>query len=149
LLMHETILKLEHPDFYVTALVARWHATTATLRWVNCGHPPAYLVDTEGNLSELEGHPHPALGAAKAKPTFTADQRRLRPGERLILLTDGITERHMENGTRFGVDGLRSALENAANPTAACTAMAITKAVTDYWQEPLEDDATVVVMAIA
>jgi serine phosphatase RsbU (regulator of sigma subunit) len=148
-LMHETILKLEHPDFYVTALVARWHAATATLRWVNCGHPPAYLVDAEGNLSELEGHPHPALGTTEAKPTFTADQRRLHPGERLILLTDGITERHLENGTRFGVGGLRSALENAANPTAACTAMAITKAVTDYWQEPLEDDATVVVMAIA
>jgi serine phosphatase RsbU (regulator of sigma subunit) len=148
-LMHETILKLEHPDFYVTALVARWHATTATLRWVNCGHPPAYLVDGEGNLSELKGHPHPALGTAAAKPTFTADQRRLHPGERLILLTDGITERHMENGTKFGIDGLRSALDNAANPTAACTAMAITKAVTDYWQEPLEDDATVVVMAIA
>jgi serine phosphatase RsbU (regulator of sigma subunit) len=148
-LMHETILKLEHPDFYVTALVARWHAATATLRWVNCGHPPAYLVNAEGNLSELEGHSHPALGAAEAKPTFTADQRRLHPGERLILLTDGITERHMEDGTRFGIDGLRSALDSAANPTAACTAMAITKAVTDYWQEPLEDDATVVVMAIA
>jgi hypothetical protein len=45
---------------------------------------------------------------------------------------------------RFGVDGL----EDADNPTAASTAMVIQQAVTDCWREPLDDDATVVVMAI-
>lgn len=52
------------------------------------------------------------------------------------------------NKGRFGVDGLRGALERADNPTAASTAMAIQHAVTECWQEPLEDDATAVVMAI-
>jgi len=55
----------------------------------------------------------------------------------------------MENGTIFGVDGLRRAVDNAESPTAACTAMAIQQAVTDSWTEPLQDDATVVVMAVA
>jgi AcrR family transcriptional regulator len=148
-LMHKTVLKLEHPDFYVTALIARWHAATATLRWINCGHPPAYLLDADDNLNELKGHSHPALGAGPSEPTFNSNQRQLYPGERLILLTDGITQRHMEDGTEFGLDGVRAALQNAGNPTAACTAMAIQKAVTDYWQDPVQDDATVVVMAIA
>lgn len=148
-LMHETVRKLDNEAFYVTALIARWHAATARLTWVNCGHPPAYLVDTEGHLSELHSPRHAALGTGPKEPRFTPTQRQLHPGERLILLTDGITERHMQDGTRFGVDGLRSAVENAANPTAACTAMAIQQAVTDYWQEPLEDDASVVVMAVA
>jgi serine phosphatase RsbU (regulator of sigma subunit) len=149
LLMHQTVRKLEHPDFYVTALVARWHAATATLTWVNCGHPPAYLVDVQGNLDELTSPSHPALGTDEDQPSFQTAERRLSPGERLILLTDGITGRHIEGGGTFGVDGLRQALDNAENPTAACTAMAIQHAVTDSWQEPLEDDATVVVMAIA
>ena len=148
-MMHETVRKLENEDFYVTALVARWHAATAKLTWVNCGHPPAYLVDTEGNMSELQSYDHPALGTGEQQPTFTPTTRRLNPGERLVLLTDGITGRHMDGGETFGVAGLKRALENTVNPTAACTAMAIQKAVTDSWQEPLEDDATVVIMAIA
>lgn len=146
--MHETVRKLGNPDFYVTALIARWHAATATLTWVNCGHPPSYLVDADGQLTELKGQSHPALGAGPAKPTYRSTRRQLHPGERLILLTDGITGRKMENGETFGIDGVRQALEQADNPTAASTAMAIQQAVTDGWREPLEDDATVVVMAV-
>ena len=148
-LMDETVRRLDHPDFYVTALVARWRAATTTLTWVNCGHPAAYLADDDGNLSELEGPRHPALGVGPAEPRFTPAERQLNPGERLILLTDGITERHLEDGTTFGVEGLRRALASTENPTAACTAMEIQKAVAKSWREPLEDDATVVVMAIS
>jgi serine phosphatase RsbU (regulator of sigma subunit) len=147
--MHDTVRRLGNPDFYVTALVARWRAATATLTWVNCGHPPAYLVGVDGNLGELEGADHPALGTGEVERAFQATERRLHSGERLILITDGITERHTEDGGRFGVEGLRRALERADNPTAAATAMAIQQAVTDCWHEPLEDDATVVVLAVA
>ncbi len=148
-LMHETVRKLEHPDFYVTALVARWQPATATLRWINCGHPPAYLIDEDGILDELPNPRHPALGVGEAQPRFEITEHQLRPGERLVLITDGITGRHMEGGGTFGVDGLRSAIADADYPTAACTAMAIQQAVTSGWREPLEDDATVVVMAVA
>ena len=147
--MHRTAQRLGNPDFYVTALIARWRAATATLTWVNCGHPPAFLVDVDGNPSELEGAAHPPLGTGDAERTFEATACRLHPGERLILLTDGILERHTEGGGRFGIDGLKRALERAEKPTAASTAMAIQQTVTDCWTEPLEDDATAVVMAIA
>jgi serine phosphatase RsbU (regulator of sigma subunit) len=147
--MHETVRRLANPDFYVTALVARWRAATATFTWVNCGHPPAYLVDLDDNLTELEGPRHPALGTGDGEPSFQVSECHLQAGERLILLTDGIIERHTEDGGRFGVDGLRRALDRAENPTAAATAMAIQRAVTECWSEPLEDDATVVVLAVA
>ena len=146
--MHETVRRLGNPDFFVTALVARWRAATATLTWVNCGHPPAHLVDVDGNLDELEGPSHPPLGTGDPDPSFHATEHQLHSGERLILVTDGIVERRTQDGGRFGVDGLRGALERADNPTAASTAMAIQHAVTECWQEPLEDDATAVVMAI-
>ncbi len=147
-IMHDTVRRLGNPDFYVTALIARWRAATATLSWVNCGHPPAYLVDLDGNLTELEGPQHTALGTGDAQRTFRPVERQLHSGERLILITDGITERHTEDGGRFGVEGLRRGLERADNPTAAATAMAIQQTVTDCWREPLEDDATIVVLAV-
>ena len=43
----------------------------------------------------------------------------LESGERLVLVTDGITERTVEGGGRFGVDGLRRAVQRAEAPTAA------------------------------
>ena len=144
-----TVRRLANPDFYVTALVARWRAPTSTFTWVNCGHPHAYLVDSDGDVSELEGPIHPALGTGEDEPTFTPTERQLMSGERLILVTDGITERRTEDGGRFGVDGIRRAVEEVRSPTAAATAMAILQAVTDCWREPLEDDGTVVVLCVA
>jgi serine phosphatase RsbU (regulator of sigma subunit) len=146
--VHETVRRLDNEEFYVTAIFARWKAVTATLTWANCGHPPAYVIDAENALEELHGPAHAPLGATDGPQEFELTQRQLRPGERLLLVTDGIIDRKMEGGGTFGVEGIRSALERAENPTAASTAMAIQQAVTECWSEPLEDDATVVVMAV-
>ncbi len=145
--VHETVRRLDNEDFYVTAIFARWRAATAMLTWANCGHPPPYLVDEDGNLDQLESPEHPPLGIGNT-PKFKLTKRQLRAGERLILVTDGIVDRQVEGGGTFGVDGLRLALERAESPTAASTAMAIQQAVTDCWREPLQDDATIVVMAV-
>lgn len=146
--MDQTVRCLDNPGFAITALLARWRAATTTLTWVNCGHPSAYLVDGDGDLRELEAPEHAPLGAGENCQRFTLTSRHLHPGERLILLTDGVISRRTQRGGTFGVEGITRALERAENPTAASTAMAIQQAVTDCWREPLEDDATVVVMAI-
>ena len=122
-------------------------SATSTLSWVNCGHPAAYLVDADGELSELAGPKHAALGAS-AKPAYRVTDQSLAPGQRVILVTNGIINRKLEGGGTFGVDGIKEALERVDNPTAAATAMAIQQAVTDCWKEPLEDDGTIVVMAV-
>jgi serine phosphatase RsbU (regulator of sigma subunit) len=146
-LMHETVGGLEHDTFEVTVWLARWRAATATLSWINCGHPAAYLVDADDRLHELDGPRHPPLGS-RSKPSFKAAHHQLAPGQRLILVTNGILHRKLENGGTFGLDGIEAALERATSRSAAATAMAIQHAVTDCWKEPLEDDGTVVVMAV-
>ncbi len=147
--MHETVCRLGNPEFYVTALVARWRAATSMFTWVNCGHPHAYLVDVDGNVDELIGPAHPPLGTGDDERRFTKTERQLLSDERLVLVTDGITERRVEGGGRFGIEGIRRAVAGVENPTAAATAMAILQAVTDCWREPLEDDGTVVVLCVA
>jgi serine phosphatase RsbU (regulator of sigma subunit) len=144
----ETVRHLDNDEFFVTAVIARWRAATATLSWVNCGHPSPYVVGSEGDLLELEGPEHPALGTKARTPKFKVTERQFNPGERLILLTDGIIDRKVQGGGTFGIEGLKNALDRAASPTAALTAIAIQQTITDCWREPLEDDATAVVMAI-
>mgnify|MGYP003622967596 CR=1 FL=1 len=110
-------------------------------------HDPHSLTGAYA-LDALDSPEHSALGVGEKSPDFETSERRMVSGERLILLTDGITGRRVKGGGTFGADGLRQAVERAAAPTAACTAMAVQQAVTDSWREPLEDDGTVVVMAV-
>jgi serine phosphatase RsbU (regulator of sigma subunit) len=146
-LMDETVGRLG-PDFYVTALVARWHAATSEFTWVNCGQPHAFVAGLDGSLEQLEGPVHQPLGASGRSRSFEPATRRLGSGERLVLVTDGITERRTQAGGVFGEEGIRAALEGVENATAAASAMAILQAVTDCWHEPLEDDGTVVVLRV-
>jgi AcrR family transcriptional regulator len=147
-MMDETIRHLDNDKFAMAVWLARWRAATATLTWVNCGAQQAYLVPVDGPLRGLGGPEHPQLGRGGAKRTFTSTSRQLHPGERLVLVTDGITERRMEGGGTFGVAGVQRAIDDADSDTAPSTALAIQQAVTDCWREPLEDDGTIVVMAV-
>ena len=134
-------------DLVVTALVGRWRAATGLFTYVTCGHPHAYLAEPSGELRLLDGRIHEPLGQAPGDRAFTATDQRLMTGQRLILVTAGITERRTSSGV-FGADGLEAALVELETPTAAATAMAILNAVTKCWHEPLEDDGTVVVLSV-
>jgi serine phosphatase RsbU (regulator of sigma subunit) len=146
--MDEVIRALGNPQFALSTILARWHAPTATLAWINCGHPPGFIADPSGELTELEGAVHAPLGSVDGEREFNVGGVRLDAGDRLVLVTDGVTEREVKGGGRFGVEGVRRAVRQAPALTAAATAMAIQRAVTECWTEPLHDDATVVVLAI-
>jgi serine phosphatase RsbU (regulator of sigma subunit) len=149
-LMDEVVRGLGGADFFVTAILARWHAPTATLTWINCGHPLPYRADRAGALTPLEGPEHPVLGAQDGPPPegWTTTTTRLHSGERLVLVTNGVLERHVEGGGVFGLEGLARSVESAPAPTAPSTALAIQQAITECWTEPLEDDATLLVLAV-
>jgi serine phosphatase RsbU (regulator of sigma subunit) len=106
------------------------------------------VADLEGGFTELNGPVHPALGAGDAPPSFDVSMVNLEPGDRLVLYTDGITKRLVKGGEQFGGDGMRRAVQSASAPTAAATAMSIQHAVTNSATDPLEDDATLIVLAV-
>jgi serine phosphatase RsbU (regulator of sigma subunit) len=145
--LDETVRGLGGDGFCITAILARWHAPTGTVTWVNCGHPPGYVAGHEGALRRLDGPEHPPLGRG-AGTRWTKTVTRLHPGERLVLVTNGVMERPLESGGVFGLDGLARAVERAVAPTAPATALAIQQAVMAAWSEPLEDDATLLVLAV-
>jgi serine phosphatase RsbU (regulator of sigma subunit) len=142
----QTVRRLGNPDFHVAALIARWYGATGTLVWVSCGYPPAYVIDSTGVFHELGGRRHEPLGAGAEDRTFVSSRRRLARHERLLLVSDGVLGRRTEGGGTFGLDGIRDAVSRADAQTAAATAIAILRAVSDSWREPLEDDGTVVVL---
>jgi AcrR family transcriptional regulator len=144
--MHEVVFDVGRPEFFVTAIVARWHAVYSVFSWVNCGHPPPLVLRADGSIEQLMTKAALPLGLFERERRFTRHQRRLADGERLIMHSDGITARRTADGL-FGLDGIERAARAATSRSATGIARAIQEAVMSAAEDPLQDDAVVIVLA--
>ncbi len=120
---------------YATVIVARIHPD-GELEYVNCGHVPPLLVSnstvnrpTHGNLP---------VGLLK-DATYESDRCRMKPGDRLVLVTDGVTEAENARGDFFEDSRLEIVAAKSHNLEDIFTAVA------DFCSgTPLSDDCTVV-----
>ncbi len=86
---------------FVTLLLASLDLTTGELRYVRAGHIPPYLRRADGSIERLRALSGPPLGLVD-EAVHTADQARLQPGDRLLVVTDGFTEAVDPAGKFFG-----------------------------------------------
>jgi sigma-B regulation protein RsbU (phosphoserine phosphatase) len=82
------------------------------------GHPPALLVDPQnGRVSQVRSEGGMLVGAV-ADATFDSCQLRLRPGQTLLLYTDGIIEARPDGVECFGEAGLAAFVSSNIGLTA-------------------------------
>jgi serine phosphatase RsbU (regulator of sigma subunit) len=146
--IHELAITLTDPKFWLSAIIAQWHAASSTFAWVGCGHPPPLLWKTDGTFEELEGAANPPLGRAAKAYKFRSETRRLLSGERIILYTDGVSLRRKRDGKPFGLDGIMRAVTGSRGPSAAATARHVQAAAAAASDKSATDDAVVVVLAV-
>jgi serine phosphatase RsbU (regulator of sigma subunit) len=120
---------------YATLVIARLLGS-GELELINCGHVPPLLVSGD-TVTKLEAGDLP-VGLVPGVE-FHAHRLQLKAGDRLLLVTDGVTEAEDASGEFFGNDRLeRCCREGFA---------AIEQAVTDFRGEtPLTDDCTITEM---
>ena len=94
--LHRTnaLLGTVRPDAMATALRGDFDARAQTVRIASAGHPPPVLVH-EGRASLVRVTPSPPLGYANDRPVVTTFA--FGPGDRLVLVTDGVFERRTES----------------------------------------------------
>jgi serine phosphatase RsbU (regulator of sigma subunit) len=147
LAIHHTMQDVAVDGAFSNVILGRWHGPSSTWSSITCGSQPPLLITARTELIELDFTEHAALGLGAAARRFTIDRRRLNPGERLLLVSDGVLGRCTYAGEPFGLDGVRSAIANAVDAAAASTVRALEDALTAASADPLEDDATIVVFA--
>jgi serine phosphatase RsbU (regulator of sigma subunit) len=145
--IHETVRQVPVDGGFVNAIIARWHGPSSTFSWTTCGHQVPLLITSTGELLELDGPQHEAFGLGGRARHFAVTTRRLAPGDRLLLVSDGVLDRVTHGGGRFGLDGVRAALGEVEDPSPAPTIRALEDAITGASADMLEDDATLVVFA--
>ena len=99
---------------FVTALIAEIHDDGHCLV-VSCGHPPAMLAQ-DGALTPLGADDSLPLGLGAAPQPV---QVQLRPGDRLLLYTDGLLEARDSSGAFVDLDRMLVPLVAAAEPVTA------------------------------
>jgi sigma-B regulation protein RsbU (phosphoserine phosphatase) len=95
---------------FVTAFFAVYDPRTATVMYARGGHNPPLLKDGgTGAVRHLDGQGGLPLGILEPYE-IASDSVRLRPGDTLILYTDGITEAFSPEREMFGPERLDAAL---------------------------------------
>ena len=87
---------------FTTAVLAEYDPTTRAIQYVNAGHNPPVLRRNSGDLEFFRTGGLP-LGIAASSSHQTA-RVELRPGDALVLYTDGVVEAFDEGGKEFGED---------------------------------------------
>jgi serine phosphatase RsbU (regulator of sigma subunit)/pSer/pThr/pTyr-binding forkhead associated (FHA) protein len=120
---------------YATVIIIRV-TKAGELEYVNCGHVPPLLVSA-GHVSR-PGHGNLPVGLL-ADASYEGDRVHLKPGDRFILVTDGVTEAENAEGEFF--DNERLEVVAAKTPNLED----IFSAVNEFCcGTPLGDDCTVV-----
>ena len=145
-LADEAILTLDM-ELYLTAVLGSWDPNANRLRWINCGHPTPLVLRTDGRVDELDTARTYPLGIRFNERVFPVLSAEVGPGDRLLLYSDGVSERRTSDGGRVGEDGLRAILTELGPRSAATTVRGLQDAVIGASTEALRDDATMLVIA--
>ncbi len=120
---------------YATMIIARLRHD-GELEYVNCGHVPPVWICNQEVLRPSHGNLPVGL---LADATYESDRCQMKPGDRLILVTDGVTEAENARGDMFDSDRL----ETVAGKSLSMDD--IFAAVADFCGgTPLNDDCTVI-----
>jgi sigma-B regulation protein RsbU (phosphoserine phosphatase) len=130
---------------FVTLFCGLVDAREETLRYVNAGHPPGILCDRAGEVSLL-GPTGLLVSPVFDNVTWSAAIVPFRPGHRLLLHTDGVTEAPGESG-EFGTDRLVRLVRDGA--AGAALVETVVAGVREFQHgRPAVDDLTLLAVSL-
>jgi len=144
---NERILKDTRANLFVTAFYGILDPQAGTLTYANAGHNPPLLVrshnDTEIELLTRTGLPI-GIDEEAAWDHATIE---IRPGDILVLYTDGIPEAQNADGEFFHRSNLEAIIKENHGQSAEKLQQAILNAVYDFLGDiPPQDDITLMVL---
>lgn len=102
------VLGSTEEPLFASALYCTLDAADGAARWANAGHPhPLHLRPGDNTVEEWRGGAEvgPAMGIVR-NVSYTACSGQLAPGDRILLLTDGVYEMQCPDGGDYGMERL-------------------------------------------
>ena len=147
--MDQIVREIGGADFTINALVARWSAPTSRLAWISCDGPPLMIASADGTTEQLESQPQGALGAPQHTAERQRNERRLHPGQRVILCSDGASViPSAQNDSTATATDIHQAIIATRHASAAATVRHILDIIASASPDGLQDDAAVITLRI-
>lgn len=131
---------------FVTLFYAVLDVKTKMLKYANAGHnPPLHISGSDSNIVLLKAQGVP-LGI-KSDVKITNEDIELRPGDVVVLYTDGVTEANNGAGEQFEMERLTETVRSSRSLSADAILAKIREDLTAFVGEhPQFDDITVMVL---
>jgi sigma-B regulation protein RsbU (phosphoserine phosphatase) len=133
---------------FVSMFVARFDPQQMLLQYANAGHESGVLLPAKGELTEL-----PSTGmvlGVRDGEVWETQSWRLRPGDRLLLATDGVTEAMNGDGRMFGRKRLAEQFAVCRNTEFRETLSELRAALAEHCDgRPYSDDVTMLLLEAA
>jgi serine phosphatase RsbU (regulator of sigma subunit)/anti-sigma regulatory factor (Ser/Thr protein kinase) len=115
----------------------------ASVALVCAGHPPPLVLRARGSV-KAAADAQPLLGVVDGI-TFGQDVIRLSPGDVLLCVTDGVTERRAGDRLLDDDDGLKDLFGECSGLNAGSVVARIQRAVSEFGSGPATDDTALLV----
>jgi serine phosphatase RsbU (regulator of sigma subunit) len=130
------------PNKLMTMAFLSLQLDTGELTYINCGHPPIYVLGNGRKMRALI-FPSAHLGQHLSY-ALQVKKMQLNPGDSLFAFTDGLIENEGADGNALGEKKLRSLLTEDTNPTELCSR--VLAAADEIWHgASLADDVTLAI----
>jgi len=131
---------------FVTLLYGVLHVQTGALDLCNAGHPPPFLLGHDQRTTQLQGARNPALGL-KRDIAYGSASFQLKPGDKLLLYTDGVTEAFNKERELYSIQRLEQFLKQNSEKSVEEISTGILHDVRIYsGNEEASDDLTVLAL---
>jgi serine phosphatase RsbU (regulator of sigma subunit) len=136
-------------DRFMTMHLSVIDSQTGTMRWVSAGHDPAIIYDTATAQFQEVGEGDLPLGVMDDTTYTEQTHAPLRPGQVILVGTDGVWEMPDAKGEPFGKDRLRDVIRESAAGSAAVVARAVRDRLAAFKGDAKQvDDVTFVVVKV-
>lgn len=99
---NELLIDDSPPEQYLTLFLLRIDPVKNTLEYVGAGHPPCYLLDSQGEVRKQLGSHCSPLGWFRGTLYHLSEPIPILPGESVFMQTDGIPEALSKQKEFFG-----------------------------------------------
>jgi serine phosphatase RsbU (regulator of sigma subunit) len=144
-MVNQKLISLMESLVFVTTFLGILDPKTGLLRYANAGHPPPWMCRKDGKLESLTTTGIP-LGISEDQ-TWTQESVQFFPGDLVVLYTDGIIEAGDQADNIYGMERLKTCIQDHAPDHVREISKAILADVKQFLDgEPPQDDVALMVV---